>query len=275
MKQLSTAPAIGVTSDPSSEISAASSSGRSPNLPWRLTLHIGNAPLDKLHSAPGLDNCRTAFMSQLKEADFVRWGSTKRVTNLRKMEQDALWEGVITHDYDTYWSVASKIIPPLPIADGNHSTLTPSRTPSVPASSINADTLKPPFTQQINESQTSLQSVAPSESGLSTAESTTGARNSTTNYRSIPMRFYLVQGAPTVQEPVAPYSEDGRPNTLHSVLSALFPLLVPPIPAFTNSASQVSGPPPPMAYAVIQGIRIPFDAEITWISSALSSADGW
>ena len=29
-----------------------------------------------------------------KEADFIRWGNTKRMTGLRKAEQDGLWEGI-------------------------------------------------------------------------------------------------------------------------------------------------------------------------------------
>lgn len=33
-------------------------------------------------------------MGQLKEADFIRWGNTKRVTGLRKAEQDGIWEGI-------------------------------------------------------------------------------------------------------------------------------------------------------------------------------------
>lgn len=33
-------------------------------------------------------------MGQLKEADFLRWGNTKRMTGLRKQDQDALWEGI-------------------------------------------------------------------------------------------------------------------------------------------------------------------------------------
>jgi autophagy-related protein 5 len=33
-------------------------------------------------------------MGQLKEADFLRWGSTKRMTGLRKQEQDGIWEGI-------------------------------------------------------------------------------------------------------------------------------------------------------------------------------------
>jgi autophagy-related protein 5 len=45
--------------------------------------------------APSLESCKANFMSQIKEADFVRWGSVRRITSLRKMDQDALWEGVI------------------------------------------------------------------------------------------------------------------------------------------------------------------------------------
>ncbi len=33
-------------------------------------------------------------MGQLKEADFLRWGNTKRMTGLRKAEQDGMWEGI-------------------------------------------------------------------------------------------------------------------------------------------------------------------------------------
>lgn len=31
----------------------------------------------------------------VKESDYVRWGNTRRVTSLRKVDQDALWEGVV------------------------------------------------------------------------------------------------------------------------------------------------------------------------------------
>lgn len=33
-------------------------------------------------------------MGQLKEADFLRWGNTKRMTALRGAEQDGMWEGI-------------------------------------------------------------------------------------------------------------------------------------------------------------------------------------
>jgi hypothetical protein len=37
----------------------------------------------------------SANCNMIQEADCIRWGSVKRVTNLRKEEQDALWESVI------------------------------------------------------------------------------------------------------------------------------------------------------------------------------------
>ncbi|KAH7100397.1 autophagy protein 5 [Auriculariales sp. MPI-PUGE-AT-0066] len=76
-----------------------------------LTLHLAAPPTDKLLLSPSIDACKQAFMGQLKEADFLRWGSTKRVTGLRKPEQDGLWDGVRDHNFDDYWRVAVKITP--------------------------------------------------------------------------------------------------------------------------------------------------------------------
>ena len=36
-------------------------------------------------------------MGQLKEADFLRWENTKRMTGLGKAEQDGMWEGILFH----------------------------------------------------------------------------------------------------------------------------------------------------------------------------------
>lgn len=60
----------------------------------RLTLHLASPPVDKLLMGPSTEACKAMFMNQLKEADFVRWGSTKRVTGLRKGDQDGLWESI-------------------------------------------------------------------------------------------------------------------------------------------------------------------------------------
>ena len=57
-------------------------------------LHLALPPADKLLLVPSAEACKQAFMGQLKEADFIRWGSTKRMTSLRKAEQDGIWEGI-------------------------------------------------------------------------------------------------------------------------------------------------------------------------------------
>ena len=62
--------------------------------PLRLILHLASPPTDRLLLSPSTDACKQAFMGQLKEADFMRWGNTKRMTGLRKAEQDGMWEGV-------------------------------------------------------------------------------------------------------------------------------------------------------------------------------------
>lgn len=48
-------------------------------------------------------------MGQLKEADFIRWGNTRRMTGLRKAEQDGIWDGIRERAYiiQSYVSVIS------------------------------------------------------------------------------------------------------------------------------------------------------------------------
>jgi autophagy-related protein 5 len=65
-----------------------------PAEPLRLTLHLASPPNDKLFTSPTAEACKQAFMGQIKEADFLRWGNTKRVTSLRKQDQDGMWEGL-------------------------------------------------------------------------------------------------------------------------------------------------------------------------------------
>lgn len=69
-------------------------------IPLRLVLHLALPPADKLLLVPSAEACKQAFMGQLKEADFIRWGSTKRMTSLRKAEQDGIWEGIKERAYD-------------------------------------------------------------------------------------------------------------------------------------------------------------------------------
>jgi hypothetical protein len=63
--------------------------------PLRLELHLSNPPTDKLNLPNGVEQCRTQWVNQVKEADFVRWRNTSRTTGLRKGEFDAGWDGIV------------------------------------------------------------------------------------------------------------------------------------------------------------------------------------
>jgi len=66
-----------------------------PTVPLKLTLHLIPTGSEKAHTAgANQEALKQSYMAQLKEADFLRWGSTKRVTGLRKAEQDGIWEAL-------------------------------------------------------------------------------------------------------------------------------------------------------------------------------------
>jgi autophagy-related protein 5 len=115
--------------DPQSSMNLTWTTGPKPRaVPLKLILHLASAPTEKLLLGPGVDACKAAFMGQLKEGDFVRWGNTKRVTALRKADQDGIWDGVkdrmlplayshvqstdnIPDNFDDFWKIAGKIFP--------------------------------------------------------------------------------------------------------------------------------------------------------------------
>ncbi|PWN45900.1 hypothetical protein IE81DRAFT_129854 [Ceraceosorus guamensis] len=312
-----------------------------PPVPWKLVLHLRTAPSTSAppSSAPTstltatatnavqssvapnqpntVELAKASFMSMVKEADFVRWGSTRRVTNLRKADQDNLWTGVVSHNFELYSSIASKLFPAIPLvnASSNSDNATglgaqtqsaaSSRAPSFsgasgtsagPAEGFNtfssSTTLRPGLPAGMapgawNESTASLApslasnatsgaghtpALIPPDAAAGESASHNASTRDKDRPRSIPMRFHLPD-APIVQEPVQGWTDDGQPVALSHVLSSLFPLLFPPTPSFglTRAADQRRS----LAYAVVQGIRIPLDSEIPWIGAVLGNADGW
>ena len=66
-------------------------------LPWHITVHFSRFPTDKLirvSSLSSMDAPHDYFMSLIKEADFIRNGSIKKVMGLSKIDQSSLWEGL-------------------------------------------------------------------------------------------------------------------------------------------------------------------------------------
>ncbi|KAH9040835.1 autophagy protein Apg5-domain-containing protein [Lactarius hengduanensis] len=211
----------------------ASASSRPQAVPLRLTLHLASPPTDRLLLAPSAEACKQAFMGQLKEADFLRWGNTKRMTGLRKAEQDGMWEGIKEHNFDDYWRVASKVTP----------TTLPARPGSPPAAQSSSMHTRPPSADPQG---------APD-------------RDSAYIVRSVPIRLYLPEG-PVLQDLAPPVLEDGTPNTLADLLSLHLPLLFP---------APGPGASPTLAYALLQGVVTPAEAELAWLGACMSGADGW
>ncbi|BFZ62830.1 hypothetical protein YB2330_003940 [Saitoella coloradoensis] len=57
---------------------------------------------------------RDVYMNKLKEADFLRCGSAKRVMSLSKHDSDALWQSVVHHDLDTFTRITNTLLPTTP-----------------------------------------------------------------------------------------------------------------------------------------------------------------
>ncbi|CAG7854307.1 Autophagy protein 5 {ECO:0000256/RuleBase:RU361202} [Serendipita indica DSM 11827] len=149
-----------------------------PTVPLRLTLHL--APMaggsERQHQsgisgggAANQEALKQSFMAQLKEADFLRWGSTKRVTGLRKADQDGIWDALRDHNFEDFWRVASRITPsPVP-------PTAPTSPSAFHGSSLSS---RPPSTDP-NTGTTAASSLPPQD------------RDTAYNVRSVPIRIYL------------------------------------------------------------------------------------
>ncbi|KAK2467784.1 hypothetical protein APHAL10511_000079 [Amanita phalloides] len=218
---------------------APGSNAASVVVPLRLVLHLASPPADKLLLNPSAEGCKQSFMGQLKEADFVRWGNTKRMTGLRKADQDGMWEGIREHNFEEYWRVASKVTP----------TVSPVRSQSPPPSS------------------TSMHSRPPSADQVGTPD-----KDGAYNVRSVPVRLYLPDG-PVFQDLVPPLLEDGTPHTLHHYLSSHVPLLC--MPESATVVAKRTTASVDQAYVLIQGVSAPMEAEMAWLGACMAGADGW
>lgn len=200
--------------DPQSSSSLTWTTGPKPRaVPLKLILHLASAPTEKLLLGPGVDACKAAFMGQLKEGDFVRWGNTKRVTALRKADQDGIWDGVKDHNFDDFWKIVGKIFP----------------TTSAPSAQSTA---------MAHHSSTALH--RPSSTGVEPSE-----QNAAHAVRSIPLRIILPDG-PVLQDPVPPTGSNGGPMTLGEHLRAVMPLLFGKDEANNLAFAMIQGVVPPL-----------------------------
>jgi hypothetical protein len=51
-------------------------------------------------------------MNLLKEADYIRYSSVKRVLNLSKQDQQSLWTGIVQDDFNSHDKILSQMLGP-------------------------------------------------------------------------------------------------------------------------------------------------------------------
>ncbi|KAI8582292.1 hypothetical protein K450DRAFT_228269 [Umbelopsis ramanniana AG] len=163
------------------------------SIPWNIKVHFRNYPAAHLFRDQSAATAQDFFMSMIKEADFLRYGSTKRVMNLSKSDQTQLWESLCSNDFDSFWKVNQRLIP---------------------------------VDDQV--------------------------------VRHIPLRLYLPDDCPVIQDRVSPRTEDGEELTMEQIIRELLPTL-------DTSKSK----------AVCHGVIVPFDTPIIWASRNLAYPDNF
>ncbi|KAF9346577.1 autophagy protein 5 [Mortierella sp. AD094] len=184
-------------------LQAAASRGTmdSPPLPWKIIAHVENFPVEKLIKITSENSCQDYFMSMIKEADYLRNGSTKKVMNMSKSDQTQLWDGMWTKSYDLFWGMNQKL-----------------------------------------------------------------ALNDGTMARYLPVRIYLPENCPVVQEPVSPVDDEGQPRTLRQILNIALPDLFP----LEETPGQ-----PARASVIIHGIVPSLDASAVWFAQTMAYPDNF
>ncbi|PLB39144.1 autophagy protein 5 [Aspergillus candidus] len=83
------------------------------SLPWRLTVHFSDWPNEELVrlDANGMV-MNDAFINSVKEADFLRNGTAKKIMSLSKEDSSGLWMAVEEVDLPSYQRISNILLPP-------------------------------------------------------------------------------------------------------------------------------------------------------------------
>lgn len=101
-----------------------SSSSHPQTLRFILHLHPHPSSTDttKPKQSNSLEACRIRYTSLIKEADYARWGNTRRVTSLRRLDLESGWNSIVEGEFSAFSSY-----PALSLILVNQVTMTPKR----------------------------------------------------------------------------------------------------------------------------------------------------
>ncbi|KAK9477794.1 autophagy protein Apg5-domain-containing protein [Lipomyces japonicus] len=97
-----------------SSSSLSSSSLASFFLPWSLVFHYNNYPQSLILRLPSINIMMNHWINLIKEADFIRRGNANMIMSLSKTDSDDLWSAVVSHNFETFWKITRKVLPPDP-----------------------------------------------------------------------------------------------------------------------------------------------------------------
>eukprot|EP01135_Chromosphaera_perkinsii_P009532 Nk52_evm1s1791 gene=Nk52_evmTU1s1791 len=83
--------------------------GNPSELPWALTVHFQFYPEEKILHCQDIDCVETHFISMVKEADYLRYRSTKRTASLLKREQKQLWDSLVKSLFEPFWAINRRL----------------------------------------------------------------------------------------------------------------------------------------------------------------------
>jgi autophagy-related protein 5 len=81
----------------------------SKELPWHITVHFMGFPQEKLMKFSTNEELSWNFFNTLKEACFIKYGSTKSIMTLSKNDQDALWKSIIENNFIEFDKCQTKL----------------------------------------------------------------------------------------------------------------------------------------------------------------------
>ncbi|KAL5361008.1 autophagy protein 5 [Aspergillus floccosus] len=101
--------------DPASKGGGAGSDDETADnpLPWRLVVHFSDWPDEELVrlDADGMV-MHDAFINSVKEADFMRNGTAKKIMTLSKEDSSGLWKSVQDVDLPSFQRISNILLPP-------------------------------------------------------------------------------------------------------------------------------------------------------------------
>lgn len=83
--------------------------GSPSQLPWSLTVHFQGFPDNELLRCQEKDCVQSHLISAIKEADYLKSGSTKKIFDMTKSELKQLWMGLKTFKFDQFWSINKRL----------------------------------------------------------------------------------------------------------------------------------------------------------------------